>query len=1517
MENIFNYNPENNDEKAVCDFLKKCLSGNVAKRNVLKMLIEEYPSFDDDAYLLAEKLLMEYPESGTGDSGIVLNDFRYFKHNGFCFNFHSSVRSQFTQEDGSLDILLSVGRDSNIESPHFEYNLQVDTSLSGLRYEKTVSPYTEYSGLMFATMLDKDFLKEQLYAPYVVFYPVLNDTLNGFSYRLDRFEYLVVPSNFESFFTVDTLYMYCLGTPDKPVANMDTGDLYSLGLKMVMNSSLRYLESAGLEHIEMVVSIVDSEDNLVARRNIRLSARGKGRFEFSGALLGDGPSRGILSYVRLKPGERYTIYLNVWDKPIAWKSFVAEAENNSFDNMDDDTFHFEEMLGRKVKPDGNPTSMHHLAFCLSDVNKVRAAKGMPPVFKYETDEEVEFEDLLASMEFCVRRKKEDIEVLSFSFYKDEKSIDSDLPLSSMINCSSREDLFAKVKYKADDEICAETVTVKAVNRRIKLGIECEKTGNGPLDKDGTGSFCFKVPIQMVFPESDIRPIEELVIEIHSDFTGKLLFFEKFKMITTDDMSDIIRIKKMVFEPAGESVHPSAINPNNSLIAFRQKSLRKMLVACYFDTERDFNVDSLSPSFSIHDASGRLLEKIDVCGVDVSDGTRMLACGFGEFCRYDWPKGSYRIELSMADSILASCSVEVGNNELEGEYDPTRAAVQVYDASGSKKSAKKELDSLIGLASVKEQIASFSSLALMSVRRKEAGFPATLPALHSVFMGNPGTGKTTVAKIMGRIYHEMGLLSSGHVVMAERKNLVGRYYDSELRAVEDAVRRAKGGVLFIDEAYTLCVEEDPKDPGHKIIETLLNFLSGESSRDFMLVLAGYRDRMTQMLISNPGLSSRIPNEFIFEDYSIDELEKIAQRYCRINKYIMTPGAFSRLKAIIARDYAAKDDNFGNARYVVNLIEKQVLTRMSKRVGQLSDSTKEDLVNILDEDVPMVETADDPGGSMAELNGMVGLHDLKQNIFSHLNFVKMMNMRVKAGLNTSIPPLHMIFTGNPGTGKTTVADLMGEIYASMGLLSRGEVVKVEKKDLVGSYPGETEKKMRSVLNQARGNILFIDEAYQLYEDSTGYGRDVINSLLTTLSRDGLDMIVILAGYTEDMERMLDMNEGLRSRFPYRFHFNDYTVDELVEIGLRRVARENFIFSPKALERFRALVMKEARNRKSSFGNGRFVTRLISSKILPAMGSRIAGMDSQPTEKQLQTILASDIPISSEEADRILKGAFDDDAIDSALSKLDSMVGLDNVKAVIHNFVKLCRYRNSIGEPLLDKGLLKWSFLGNTGTGKSTVAGILAEILKAMNLIQSSRVEEIKGEMIFNVPEQKCDNVLGTAMMRSRYGMLFIDGDAPEFKSSGYSLTSEQLRFKLSSLTAETGGPGAMVIAEVASPRKQAALELYGNSLIYGGTLVFGDYSEDELFRILLKCLSRYKVKFSTEAEHKIREYISGLCSCRELAFANARTMKNLSDAIYERVQLRKADGKGCPKRTIEIEDVADFDYIHRFRAGKIGY
>ncbi len=865
----------------------------------------------------------------------------------------------------------------------------------------------------------------------------------------------------------------------------------------------------------------------------------------------------------------------------------------------------------------------------------------------------------------------------------------------------------------------------------------------------------------------------------------------------------------------------------------------------------------------------------------------------------WAKGRYLVEIQFNGITLNAFSFAVGSKSEKG-------SLFIKKEVDSESSTLTELNDMIGLSSVKEQMEKLKSIILMNKRRKEIGLAESCSSLHAVFMGSPGTGKTTVAKLYGKMLKELGLLSSGHVVTKTRSSLMGQNYASEQEKTIAAINEAKGGVLFIDEAHLLYKPDDKKDPGINVLETLLSEMS--PNNDWVLLMAGYTEEMLLLLSANPGFDSRIPvaNRFVFKDYTVDELMSIADKFCNDNNYYMTSDARLAFRNKLLSDFKKRDRAFSNGRYVRDILVNDVFQSMAVRLRNIENPTFVQLMTIEKEDIPVIKIKDNP---FEKLNSMIGLKNLKMKLERHLNMVRLMKKRNELGIVSNIPPLHMAFMGNPGTGKTTVADLIGEIYASLGVLSIGKVICVERKDLVGQYLGETERNVSEILKRAKGNVLFIDEAYSLYQSDNprDFGRVALDSLLTTLGKDNIDMLVILAGYTEEMENLLDSNVGLRSRIPYKFYFEDYSVDELIEIG-KKIAKDNkFKFTSSALKALREYVCEMMQSRKDSWGNARYISRLITNEIIPNMGVRLLnlGSDKQNDPRTLTTICKSDIPVyNSPSGGNKCFSDNEEKHISEILSDLDNMIGLDEIKKNIHDIVKVAMNLNKSGKSYSEMFSLRWNFIGNTGTGKSSVAEIMGRLLKALGILESGHVVEIKLEEIYNASEHKADLLLKNAVLKSINGVLFIDADASLFKKPGHHFDSSTILYKLPSMLAEISGNNAIIIAENESLNSLRPIN---------HTFTFRDYNADELLLILKQCLAKNELYLSDEAADNMYSYIKALSGRKDLGYANARTMKMISETITEGYLSAGERNDGI----LFLSDVSSFVWSDLNKERRIGF
>jgi SpoVK/Ycf46/Vps4 family AAA+-type ATPase len=257
----------------------------------------------------------------------------------------------------------------------------------------------------------------------------------------------------------------------------------------------------------------------------------------------------------------------------------------------------------------------------------------------------------------------------------------------------------------------------------------------------------------------------------------------------------------------------------------------------------------------------------------------------------------------------------------------------------------KLNHLVGMENVKSDINTYINFLKVQKMRKEQGLPNISVSLHSVFCGPPGTGKTTVARLMGEIYKELGILAKGHVIETDRSGLVAGYIGQTALKVDEVVKSALDGVLFIDEAYALA--GSGKDFGQEAIDTLLKRMEDYRER-LVVIVAGYSEEMSRFINANPGLQSRFNRYFYFEDYKPEELLQIFQGICKQQHYQITIEAQNQLLENFTKLYNARDQNFGNGRLVRNMFEK-IIERQANRLVKRKDINKEIMMNITREDI----------------------------------------------------------------------------------------------------------------------------------------------------------------------------------------------------------------------------------------------------------------------------------------------------------------------------------------------------------------------------------------------------------------------------------------------------------------------------------------------------------------------------------------------------------------------------------------
>lgn len=506
----------------------------------------------------------------------------------------------------------------------------------------------------------------------------------------------------------------------------------------------------------------------------------------------------------------------------------------------------------------------------------------------------------------------------------------------------------------------------------------------------------------------------------------------------------------------------------------------------------------------------------------------------------------------------------------------------------------QLDRLEGLDDVKTLFRTLAAQVALAKARRAQGHEEPLPELHLVLTGNPGTGKTTVARLYGQLLRALGLLSSGQFVERVRSDLVSPYRGGPSERARAAIESAEGGVLFIDEAYSLTQAHhgEGDDTGQEIITELVAKMESMRGR-FAVVLAGYPGPMTNFLASNPGLESRVRAPVLLPDLSSTALLRVLDDMAAQSGYSIQPDAREALGARIAA--LPRGERFGNAREVRRLLDL-VRGNLAQRYQAAQTEVDPSVITLADVPTAQPGRRDDAAyaAAMQRLDRLVGLTPVKKELRAIAAQVELAQLRRVDGAEPRRPVVgHLVFAGNPGTGKTTVAAEVGAVLAALGVLASGHVHTVTNADLIAQYLGQTAPKVRAQVQQALDGVLFIDEAYSLTPRAAGghvsYQETALTTLVEEMERHRDRLVVILAGYPKEMQALLEANQGLRSRISRTIVFPDYDRAELREIAARMVTASGLAATDEALDAMADTASAEAG--RFGFGNARTVRELLS--------------------------------------------------------------------------------------------------------------------------------------------------------------------------------------------------------------------------------------------------------------------------------------------------------------------------------------
>lgn len=878
------------------------------------------------------------------------------------------------------------------------------------------------------------------------------------------------------------------------------------------------------------------------------------------------------------------------------------------------------------------------------------------------------------------------------------------------------------------------------------------------------------------------------------------------------------------------------------------------------------------------------------------------------------EGHYSLSMAFAGHILLHMNFSIGGEDIP--YDFTDEITQSLGQTvvkntnvgdkllESKDDVMNSLYHLVGLRKVKEEITRMVEYAEFVALRHKYGLAVQSSPLHLIFTGHPGIGKNTIADIIGKLFVLFGVLRKSEVHSFKRNDFVQEGAAVEERLVRRAIQMSEGGIMLVEEAGDLFDSENREDRGVVALGVLYSILLHEHP-DVLVILSDSDEEMDGLLEAFPDLGKLFQRRLWFEDYTPEELLEIARRKLEGLQYSFTPAAEEKFYKQLQAACVANEVDFTDGYYIDGMIEEAV-QKMSKRLmaNRKDKLHKQDLMLLEEEDIsgPVVV---EPEKILEKLKGMVGMEKLKKELLQHLNYVYFIRERQKLGFADILPPLNMFFCGNPGTGKTTVVKMLGDVFHAAGILARPDVLIQDARYLVAENGMQPLQVAGVLTDSAAGGILYISHANVLTD--TEFGVSVLEGILSTLSVDECgNTIVVLGGETESMQLMIKKHPGLSEYFPYIFYFDDYTPEELMAIAIGKLKDKSYIFHPKAKEKFLLLIRNIYERREKYFKNVLLIENIIE-QIIHNMSNRTMKIRDKRglTRQEMTTIRQEDIPdgiLSSSVPDQ---PAFDEQAIQDALADLSQLVGQTEIKKQLGDFVELARHYRQEGVDLAGKMSLQWCFTGNSAMGKGTVARIIARLYKAMGIVDTEQVVVFKVERLIGTTEEEAQQNLGEVLKQSERGVLLFDEDSPKLAEA--MAFRERVHALFMSRLAENPGKHLIIYAV---PRTRLA-DLNSDAERMSevvNILDFQNYSRDELMLILKRRLQKENMKMTATARQYMYDFIGSMVSTGERSQASSRLMRIVADLIVrnclQRVAKNISHDKADALISVQKQDVAMF-------------
>lgn len=619
----------------------------------------------------------------------------------------------------------------------------------------------------------------------------------------------------------------------------------------------------------------------------------------------------------------------------------------------------------------------------------------------------------------------------------------------------------------------------------------------------------------------------------------------------------------------------------------------------------------------------------------------------------WKSGEARLEIFLENYPILKHSFKIGYQEIINFIDGAEENNNPYNKQSTQQPKKleqlqrtnfennsrenlfEEFDNLVGLQNLKKSLNDFISYLEFIKERKAKGIDTDESiSANCIFHGNPGTGKTTVARILGRFFKAIGLLENGHVVEVDRAALVGEHIGETAQKTEKVINQALGGILFIDEAYSLTREKNSNDFGQEAIDIILKRMEDYKNK-FFVIAAGYPELMEKFITSNPGLKSRFTHHFYFDDYSSKELVEIFKIFAKKEKYFLNKEAEELLLSKFESLDGNSESTLGNARFVRNLFGETKI-ELSKRYNLLDDEKKDfnSLNTILCNDIKSAwlnwqnrnnhisQSNEKLERYSKELNNLVALDNVKITFNKIIGSIKVDKLKSERSISSIHKTYNSIFISEPGIGTSTVARLFAKSLYAANKLTKGQVIELDSSTFLGLSKIDSFLTMDKIFKNILGNVILINDVTATLQCENDFSDSLLQYFLKKLYLINDDVVAILSGTKQEIELLIENYPVLESQFPNIFEFEPYTNRQLLEIALSICQKKNYQLDEGAWQQLLELIDEARKENRRNFYNARSIKELLN-KAISIQEDRILSMPNISIE-DLMTITFEDLTV-----------------------------------------------------------------------------------------------------------------------------------------------------------------------------------------------------------------------------------------------------------------------------------------------------